>query len=552
MDTREFPVEAESLEESSEEPVPEPPAQAGGTEEERAGAQEEQAGPQEDPQQGMDGSVAPLASGQIVEGLIVHMDDDGALVDVGTKSEGHIPVSELSNGTTTDDGKVLEAGDRISVYVVRPEDDEGHPVLSKKRADYERVWRRVIDAHEKGEVLSAMVTDRVKGGLVVDLGLRGFLPASHVRTRNVHALDRFIGQSLKVKIIEVDRGRKRVVVSHKNAIEEERQRRREKTLASLEENKVYRGIVRRITDYGAFVDLGGLDGLLHITEMSWTRIKHPSEAVKVGEKIDVMILRFDREQNRISLGLKQILPDPWEEVPKHYKVGQIVHGTITRIVPFGAFVRLDSGIEGIIPNAELPGERGKRAQDLLSAKQEVDVKVVSIRANERRMTLSLRQFEQAKEREQIKEFMQRQGDETRVTIGDLFGNVLAESQAARRQSEEAPAAPEEDEAEEPAREPEARAPESVGTEGEEKGAADPADVGRDAESEESGAPVYEQTQSQAEDTSTAEEIEPAPALEGEGERTLEILGEEAKESPANADEASSSSESPVESEAEKD
>jgi len=545
MDTREFPVEAESLEESSEEPVQEPPAQAGGTEEERAGAQE-------DPQQGMDGSVAPLASGQIVEGLIVHMDDDGALVDVGTKSEGHIPVSELSNGTTTDDGKVLEAGDRISVYVVRPEDDEGHPVLSKKRADYERVWRRVIDAHEKGEVLSAMVTDRVKGGLVVDLGLRGFLPASHVRTRNVHALDRFIGQSLKVKIIEVDRGRKRVVVSHKNAIEEERQRRREKTLASLEENKVYRGIVRRITDYGAFVDLGGLDGLLHITEMSWTRIKHPSEAVKVGEKIDVMILRFDREQNRISLGLKQILPDPWEEVPKHYKVGQIVHGTVTRVVPFGAFVRLDSGIEGIIPNAELPGERGKRAQDLLSAKQEVDVKVVSIRANERRMTLSLRQFEQAKEREQIKEFMQRQGDETRVTIGDLFGNVLAESQAARRQSKEAPAAPEEDEAEEPAREPEAPAPESVGTEGEEKGAVDPADVGRDAESEESGAPVYEQTQSQAEDTSTAEEIEPAPALEGEGERTLEILGEEAKESPANADEASSSSESPAESEAEKD
>ncbi|MDH4179172.1 MAG: 30S ribosomal protein S1 [Armatimonadota bacterium] len=545
MDTREFPVEAESLEESPEEPVSEPPAQTGSTE-------KEQVGPQEDAQQGMDGSVAPLASGQIVEGLIVHMDDDGALVDVGTKSEGHIPASELSNGTTTDDGKVLEAGDRISVYVVRPEDDEGHPVLSKKRADYERVWRRVIDAHEKGEVLSAMVTDRVKGGLVVDLGLRGFLPASHVRTRNVHALDRFIGQSLKVKIIEVDRGRKRVVVSHKNAIEEERQRRREKTLASLEESKVYRGIVRRITDYGAFVDLGGLDGLLHITEMSWTRIKHPSEAVKVGEKIDVMVLRFDREQNRISLGLKQILPDPWEEVPKHYKVGQIVHGTITRVVPFGAFVRLDSGIEGIIPNAELPGERGKRAQDLLSAEQEVDVKIVSIRANERRMSLSLRQFEQAKERQQIKEYMQRQEDETRVTIGDLFGNVLAESQAARRQSEEALAAPEKDEAEEPAGEPEAPARESVGTEGEEKGTVGPADAGRDAEGEESSAPVYEQIQSQAEDTSTAEEIEPAPALEGEGEETLEIAGEEAKESPENADEASSSSESPAESEAEKD
>ena len=528
MDTREFPVEAESLEESPEEPVQETPAQTEATE-------VEPAGPQEDPKQEMDGSAAPLTSGQIVEGLIVQMDEDGALVDVGTKSEGHIPASELSNGTVTDDGKVLEVGDRISVYVVRPEDDEGNPVLSKKRADYERVWRRVIDAHEKGEVLSAMVTDRVKGGLVVDLGLRGFLPASHVRTRNVHALDRFIGQSLKVKIIEVDRGRKRVVVSHKNAIEEDRQRRREKTLASLEENKVYRGIVRRVTDYGAFVDLGGLDGLLHITEMSWTRIKHPSEAVKVGEKIDVMILRFDREQNRISLGLKQILPDPWEDVPKRYKVGQVVHGTITRVVPFGAFVRLDTGIEGIIPNAELPGGRGARAQDVLSADQEVDVKVINIRANERRMTLSLRQFEQAQERQQLKDFMQRQEDESRVTIGDLFGSVLAESQAARQQSEKAAAAAEEAEAQEPAPE-----------------AAEIADESGEAETEEPAELAGEQADSEPEDTAKAEEIEQATAVEGEGEETLETSGEEAGESPENADEASSSSESLAESEAAKD
>ncbi len=380
----------------------------------------------------MTAGVTPLTRGQIVEGLIVHLDEDGALVDVGTKSEGHVQVGELAGGTT-DEGRPLEVGDRISVYVVRPEDDEGHPVLSKKRADYERVWRRVMDAHEKGEVLSAMVTDRVKGGLVVDLGLRGFLPASHVRTRNVHALDRFIGQSLKVKIIEVDRARKRVVVSHKNAMEEERRRRREKTLASLEESKVYRGIVRRITDYGAFVDLGGVDGLLHVTEMSWTRIEHPREVVKVGDKIEVMVLRLDRDRNRISLGLKQILPDPWEEVPEKCSVGQIVHGTITRVVPFGAFVRLESGIEGIIPNAELPGGRGQRAADVLSAGQDVDVKIVNIRAAERRMTLSLRQFEQAKERQEIKEYMQRQEADSRVTIGDLYGTVLAGAQAAQQQ-----------------------------------------------------------------------------------------------------------------------
>jgi len=315
-------------------------------------------------------AVKPLTVGQIVDGLIVHIDEQGALVDVGTKSEGHIATSELSGG---EEGKPLEVGDRVAVYVVRPEDEDGSPVLSKKRADYELMWTHITKAHQQGEVLSAMVTERVKGGLVVDLGLRGFLPASHVRTRNVHALDRFVGQSLKVKIIEVDRARKRVVVSQREAIEEGRRRRREKTLASLEENKVYRGVVRRVTNYGAFVDIGGVDGLLHITEMSWTRINHPTDVVKVGGKIDVMVLRYDREQNRISLGLKQILPDPWSEIESRLRVGQTVTGTVTRVVPFGAFVRLEGGIEGIVPNAELPGSRGQRAQDVLTSGQSIQV-----------------------------------------------------------------------------------------------------------------------------------------------------------------------------------
>ncbi len=431
MDTPEYRAEVEQFEEKAE--GTEDTMTASGT------APEEKAGIGSDDtthsQDEIEGAVKALTTGQIVEGLIVHLDEQGALVDVGTKSEGHITTEELAGGLT-DEGKPLEVGDKISVYVVRPEDEEGNPILSKKRADYERVWNRVIQAHEKGDVLSAMVVDRVKGGLVVDLGLRGFLPASHVRTRNVHALDRFIGQSLKVKIIEVDRARKRVVVSHKNAVEEERLKRREKTLESLEENKVYRGIVRRITDYGAFVDLGGVDGLLHVTEMSWTRIDHPSQAVKVGDRIDVMVLRYDREQNRISLGLKQILPDPWEEVPKHYKVGDVVTGTVTRVVPFGAFIRLESGIEGIIPNAELPGERGKRATDLLAAGQKVEAKIVNIRSSERRMTLSLRQFEQAKERQQLKDYMDRQEDESRVTIGDLFGSMLTGAQAANNEASE--------------------------------------------------------------------------------------------------------------------
>lgn len=381
-----------------------------------------------------------LTTGQIVDGLIVHLDEQGALVDVGTKSEGHIPAEELAGGTT-DEGKPLQVGDRVAVYVVRPEDEDGNPVLSKKKADYERVWQRLTSAFETGEVLSAMVTDRVKGGLVVDLGLRGFLPASHVRTRNVHALDRFVGQSVKVKIVEVDRARKRVVVSQREALEEEQRRRREQTLASLEENRVYRGVVRRVTDYGAFIDLGGVDGLLHVTEMSWTRINHPGEVVKVGDKIDVMVLRFDRDSNRISLGLKQILPDPWEQVRTQYRVGQTVTGTVTRVVPFGAFVRLESGIEGIVPNSELPGGRGQRAQDLLKPAQAVEVKIVSVRPAERRMTLSLRQVQQAQERRELREYMDRQQETSRVTIGDLVGDMLsgagATAQDAGRAGEEA-------------------------------------------------------------------------------------------------------------------
>jgi ribosomal protein S1 len=422
-------------EDRSEEERPEeggPQAEGSGTANER-GTEESQGA-------GTPGSfempVKSLTRGDIVDGLIVHIDDQGALVDVGTKSEGHIAAEELAGGMN-EDGEPLAVGDKVAVYVVRPEDEDGHPVLSKKRADYERVWLRLTDAHKEGDILSAMVTERVKGGLVVDLGLRGFLPASHVRTRNVHALDRFVGQALKVKIIEVDRARKRVVVSHKEAIEVERRRRREQVLASLEENRVYKGTVRRVTDYGAFVDLGGVDGLLHVTEMSWTRVNHPSEVVKVGDKIDVMVLRFDREQRRISLGLRQILPDPWEQVREEVRVGQMVKGKVSRVVPFGAFVRLENGIEGIIPNSELPGDRHQRAQDLLSVGDSVEAKVLNIRPRERRMTLSLRQAQQARERQELRDYIERQQEGSRVTIGDLVGNVLSEAQVARGDMEAA-------------------------------------------------------------------------------------------------------------------
>jgi len=410
----------------------------------------------------MDLPVAALTKGQIVDGLIVHIDETGALVDVGTKSEGHIPVEELTAGG---DQKPLVVGDRVSVYVIKPEDEEGSPVLSKRIADYEGTWHHLTEAFARGEVLSAMVVDRVRGGLVVDLGVRGFLPASHVQARNVHALDRFLGQTVKVKIVEVDRARKRVVVSQKQAVEEERRRKREQTVAALKENSVYKGVVRRITDYGAFVDLGGVDGLLHITEMSWTRIGHPSEVVKVGERIDVVVLRHDRETNRISLGLKQILPDPWEEIKHELRVGQNITVTVSRLIPAGAFVRLPNGVEAIVPNSELPGGRGQRAQEVLQVGQAVEAKVINVRPAERRLTLSLRLVAQAKERAQLRDYMDRQRDDSRVTIGDLVGDMLANAHAAASKPETV-GEPVQD-----AYVAESREAEEAGAEGEEKGEA---------------------------------------------------------------------------------
>jgi 4-hydroxy-3-methylbut-2-enyl diphosphate reductase len=392
-----------------------------------------------------------LSAGDIVAGTVVQMDQRGALVDVGTKSEGLIPQEEARDAKGPDE-KPLAVGDRISVYVVRPEGEDGLLLLSKKKADYEAVWNHVIQAFEAGEIISAMVTERVRGGLVVDLGLRGFLPASHVATRNVYTLDRLVGRSLRLKVVEVDRARKRVVVSHKLAAEEERQRRRELTLESLQEGQIRKGIVRRITDYGAFVDLGGVDGLLHVTEMSWTRVRHPSDVVNPGQRLEVMVLKVDREQEKISLGLKQILPDPWQHVAEQYKTGEVVEGKITRLVPFGVFCLLPAGIEGIIPTSELAGQKKVSPADLVQVGQTVRVKILSIRPAERRMMLSLRQVEQETERREYQEYLARQQQAGRITIGDLVGDAFAR---AGQQAEPEPgedecsssASPEESEAE---------------------------------------------------------------------------------------------------------
>lgn len=364
-----------------------------------------------------------LRSGEIVSGTVERIDEQGALVNVGAKSEGLVPPDELSKQDFLD----ISVGDTIDVYVVDNGDRGGNIVLSKKKADYERAWLYIIQAFEENETLTAMVIDRVKGGLVVDLGMRGFLPASHVSTKNVNALDRFVGQSIKLKVIEVDRHRKRVVVSQKKAVEEERKVRRDVTVNTLEEGQIRRGVVRRVTDYGAFVDLGGIDGLLHVTEMSWSRVNHPSDVVKPGQKIDIMVLKYDPENEKISLGLKQILPDPWQHVDDFYATGDDVEGIVTRLVPFGAFVALDHGIEGIIPNTELADHRIRKPEEVVGANQRVMVKIINVRPGERRMTLSLRQVAMSDENSETSTYVQ-SAPLSGMTIGDMLGNVFDEEE----------------------------------------------------------------------------------------------------------------------------
>ncbi|MGD9494842.1 MAG: 30S ribosomal protein S1 [Armatimonadota bacterium] len=377
-----------------------------------------------------DAGPASLKPGDIVRGVVVEVNEDGVLVDVGGKAEGIVPMYEF-----LDRSEMPERDGEIEVAVVKLQDDEGMTILSKKRADYERVWNRVMSALETGEVLDAMVTDRVKGGLRVDLGVAGFVPASHVATRDVRNLDRFVGRSLRLKVLEADRERKKVVLSHRLVVEEERAQRRRETMAQLHEGLVCEGKVRNITDYGAFIDLGGVDGLLHISEMSWGRVEHPSDVCSVGDTVRVVVLEIDRERERISLGRRQILPDPWKEVGKRLRPGSIVTGRVNRIVRTGAFVELpEFEVEGFLPVGELSDRRIENPAEVIAEGQELQLQVLKLRPQARRITLSLVAALEEKERQEYQQYMADQ-EAPRTTLGDQFADVLGAVAAELDESE---------------------------------------------------------------------------------------------------------------------
>ena len=338
----------------------------------------------------IDGTLTAFDEGDLVDGTVVKIEHDEVLVDIGFKSEGVIPVRELSIRKDADPSEIVSEGDKIEALVLQKEDKDGRLILSKKRAEYERAWISVESKFKAGEVVTGEVIEVVKGGLILDIGLRGFLPASLVDLRRVKDLDMYLGTEIEARVIEMDRNRNNVVLSRRVLLEEGRKNERAEILEKLSKGMRLKGTVSSIVDFGAFVDLGGIDGLVHISELSWNHVNHPSEVVKVGDEIEVEVLDVDLQRERISLGLKQTTEDPWVKLVEQYPVGTIVDGKVTKVVPFGAFVELSNSIEGLVHISEMAGRHIETPAQVVKVGQIVKVKVMDINPERRRISLSMK------------------------------------------------------------------------------------------------------------------------------------------------------------------
>jgi small subunit ribosomal protein S1 len=334
-----------------------------------------------------------INEGEVVHGKVVRVDKDEVLVDIGYKSEGVIPVSELSIRRSVNPDDEVSIGDEVDALVLTKEDAEGRLILSKKRARFEMAWKAIERAAESGDPVNGRVIEVVKGGLILDLGVRGFLPASLVDIRRVQDLDEFLGQELRAKVIELNRSRNNVVLSRRAVLEDERKEMRQAILDRLQPGDVVDGTISNIVDFGAFVDLDGMDGLIHISELSWSHVNHPSEVLEIGQQVKVKVLDIDRERQRISLGLKQTQSDPWQQVLEAYNEGDVVEGRVTKVVTFGAFVEILPGVEGLVHISELAQHHVENPREVVQQGQPVNVQILEIDADRRRLSLSLKRVE---------------------------------------------------------------------------------------------------------------------------------------------------------------
>jgi small subunit ribosomal protein S1 len=340
-----------------------------------------------------DATLPHFSEGDVVTGKVVRIDTDEVLVDIGYKSEGVIPSNELSIRKSVDPSEEVELGEEVDALVLTKEDQDGRLILSKKRARFEKAWRRIEAAADSGEPVKGTVIEVVKGGLIIDLGVRGFLPASLVDIRRVPHLDEYLGQEIECKVIELNRSRNNVVLSRRAVLEEERKEVRQQILDRLQPGLVVEGQISNIVDFGAFVDLDGIDGLIHISELSWSHVNHPSEILNIGDTVKVKVLDIDRERQRISLGLKQTQEDPWQRVVDTYNVGDELEGKVTKVVTFGAFVEILDGVEGLVHISELAAHHVENPREIIEPGDVVRVKILEIDSERRRLSLSIKRVE---------------------------------------------------------------------------------------------------------------------------------------------------------------
>jgi len=373
----------------------------------------------------VDETIVEFDDGDIVTGRVVKIDSDEVLLDIGFKSEGVIPSRELSIRNDVDPHEIVALDDELEALVLQKEDKDGRLILSKKRAQYERAWGTIEEIKEKDGIVKGPVIEVVKGGLILDIGLRGFLPASLVDLRRVRDLQPYVGREIECKIIELDKNRNNVVLSRRAYLEETQREQRDEFLANLKPGEIRQGVVSSVVNFGAFVDLGGMDGLVHVSELSWKHVDHPSSVVQVGDEVTVQVLDVDLSRERISLSLKATQQDPWQEFAGSHEVGELVYGRVTKLVPFGAFVQVGEGIEGLVHISEMAVHHVEAPEQVVTPGEELWVKIIDIDLDRRRISLSIKQA--AEGGEVAAEYREHFGEHAYDEQGNYIGPTYEDS-----------------------------------------------------------------------------------------------------------------------------
>lgn len=367
--------------------------------------------------------VKGIRNGDIITGIVVQINDDEALVDVGGKTEGVIPLRELSCCNNINPLDVLKEGEQLQLFVIKTEDNEGRMILSKRKADAQKAWVNLSEDFKNKTPIEGLVTEVVKGGILLDIGVQAFMPASQIERGYVENLNVYVGQKLAGQIIDLNPEKNKVVLSRKVIFKVADKEKQKELWQQIKEGEIIKGTVKSLTNYGAFIDIGGLEGLLHISEMAWYRVNSPAEILKVGDQVEVMILHIDKEKEKISLGMKQISPNPWSMAAERFPVGTFTKGRVVRIAPFGAFVELAPAIEGLVHLSQLSDQRVNKTEDVVKIGQEVEVKVISVNKPEGKIGLSIKEASQDKEKQELDNYIEHQ-NERNITLGDVFGDLF--------------------------------------------------------------------------------------------------------------------------------